>query len=127
MPWVYRVSGGTGITPMLQVIRAIQRDPSDHTEVWLLFANQTEEDILLRSELEALPRDRFHLWYTVDRPPAVWKFSSGFINSSMCAQHLPIPADDVFLFVCGPKPMVEAACEPAFRELGFKHEDWLVF
>ena len=38
------------------VIRAIQRDPNDKTEVWLIFANQTEEDILLREELEACAR-----------------------------------------------------------------------
>ena len=38
------------------VIRAIQRDPKDMTEVWLIFANQTEEDILLREELEACVR-----------------------------------------------------------------------
>ena len=46
------VAGGTGITPMLQVIRAILKDPSDRTELWLIFANQGEEDILLRKELE---------------------------------------------------------------------------
>ena len=48
-----------------------RQDPSDSTELWLLFANQTEEDILLRDELEQLREehaDRFHLWYTVDRP-----------------------------------------------------------
>jgi NAD(P)H-flavin reductase len=38
------------------VIRAIQRDPKDKTEVWLIFANQTEADILLREELEACER-----------------------------------------------------------------------
>lgn len=29
-----------GITPMLQVIRAIMKDPDDHTVCHLLFANQ---------------------------------------------------------------------------------------
>ena len=36
-----------------------------------LFCNKTEEDILLREELEQVQRDhpdRFKLWYTVDRP-----------------------------------------------------------
>ena len=89
------VAGGTGITPMLQVIRQILKDPKDKTEIWLLFANQTEEDILLRKELEAIPKERFHLWYTVDRPPASgWKYSSGFVNLEMCRDHLPTPAED---------------------------------
>jgi hypothetical protein len=37
-----------------QVIRAILKDPSDRTELWLIFANQSEDDILLRKELEAI-------------------------------------------------------------------------
>lgn len=34
------IAGGTGITPMLQIIRAMIKDPEDKTEVSLLFANQ---------------------------------------------------------------------------------------
>lgn len=37
----------------------------------LIFANQTEADILLRQELEeaaAEHPDRLRIWYTVDRP-----------------------------------------------------------
>uniref|UniRef100_A0A8D2AXF8 NADH-cytochrome b5 reductase 3 n=1 Tax=Sciurus vulgaris TaxID=55149 RepID=A0A8D2AXF8_SCIVU len=66
------IAGGTGITPMLQVIRAIMKDPDDHTVCYLLFANQTEKDILLRPELEELRNEhsaRFKLWYTVDKAP----------------------------------------------------------
>ena len=56
---------------MLQLIRTVFRDPNDKTNLSLLFANQTEEDILLREELEEVQKqfpDRFKLWYTVDRP-----------------------------------------------------------
>jgi Oxidoreductase NAD-binding domain len=100
---------------VLSVVRAILKDPKDQTEVWLLFANQTEDDILLRSELEEIANDpvngkRFHLWYTLDRPPEGWKYSSGFINKDMCAAHLPPPADDTMLFVCGPPPSECLSC-----------------
>lgn len=64
------ITGGTGIAPMLQLIRHICRDPSDRTEMRLLFANQSEQDILLRNELENYEREhpeQFKLWYTVDR------------------------------------------------------------
>ena len=56
---------------MLQIIQAILKDPEDTTRVSLLFANQTEQDILVREELEAMAKDReqFSLWYTLDRPP----------------------------------------------------------
>ena len=56
---------------MLQLIRQVFRDKNDRTCLSLLFANQTEEDILLREELEEVQKEypeRFKLWYTVDRP-----------------------------------------------------------
>ena len=74
------VLGGTGITPMLQLIRQVFRDKNDRTCLSLLFANQTEDDILLREELEEVQKEypeRFKLWYTVDRP-----------NEGMTEQHL---------------------------------------
>ncbi|KAF5898746.1 NADH-cytochrome b5 reductase 2-like, partial [Clarias magur] len=66
------IAGGTGITPMLQLIRTITADPTDSTKCSLIFANQTEKDILLRKELEEVVKihsDKLHLWYTLDRPP----------------------------------------------------------
>ncbi|XP_064425285.1 NADH-cytochrome b5 reductase 1 isoform X2 [Latimeria chalumnae] len=66
------IAGGTGITPMLQLIRAIMKDPDDSTHCSLLFANQTEKDILLREELEEVQArypERFKLWYTLDKAP----------------------------------------------------------
>ena len=68
---VSMIAGGTGITPMLQLIRHVFRDPRDKTQLALLFANQSEQDILLRQELEEVQRaypDQFKVWYTVDRP-----------------------------------------------------------
>lgn len=65
------IAGGTGITPMLQLISDVFRNPNDTTELSLIFANQTEEDILVREDLERIRDehpDRFKLWYTLDRP-----------------------------------------------------------
>lgn len=55
----------------MQLIRQILRNPDDTSCMALLFANQTEADILLRDELEEAASknpDRLRLWYTVDRP-----------------------------------------------------------
>lgn len=69
---VNMIAGGTGITPMLQLIRHVLKTKDDQTELSLLFANQSEKDILVRKELEeaaeAHPK-QFKLWYTVDSPP----------------------------------------------------------
>lgn len=39
---------------MLQVIQDVAKNPEDKTEVSFIFANKTEEDIILRKELDDL-------------------------------------------------------------------------
>lgn len=57
---------------MLQIIKAILKNPDDLTTMSILFANRTDDDILCRDELESI-RDnyphRVKLWYTLDSPP----------------------------------------------------------
>ena len=36
------MAGGTGLTPMLQVIAAVLKNPADPTQLYLIYANQTE-------------------------------------------------------------------------------------
>ncbi|CAM9114450.1 unnamed protein product, partial [Lampetra planeri] len=69
---VAMIAGGTGITPMLQLIRRIAADPNDNTVCSLIFANQTEKDILLREELQEVKNkhpNKVKLWFTLDKPP----------------------------------------------------------
>jgi nitrate reductase (NAD(P)H) len=64
------IAGGTGITPCWQVLRAVADDPEDTTQIALLYANQTEGDILLRAELDAAAAarpDAIKVYYTCDR------------------------------------------------------------
>jgi cytochrome-b5 reductase len=116
------IAGGTGITPMLQIIRAIMKDPQDQTRISLIYANQTPDDILLRGELDDLKLEfpnRFDLWYTVDRNAGDnWNFSTGFINEDMIREHLPTPGDDTFILMCGPPPMINRACLPNLEKVG---------
>jgi len=119
---VSMIAGGTGITPMLQLVRAVFRDPSDTTCLSLLYANQTEDDILLRAELEEVAAehpDRFKLWYTVDRPAEGWAYSSGFISADMIQQALFPPSEDNLVLLCGPPPMINFACTPNLDKLGY--------
>jgi cytochrome-b5 reductase len=64
------IAGGTGITPMLQVIEEILRNPQDSTHVTLVFANVSPKDILLKPKLdrfaEAHPK-RFKIHYVVEK------------------------------------------------------------
>ena len=127
------IAGGTGITPMLQMMHAILRDePNSDITMSLLYANQTEDDILVRQELEEAVKlypGRFKLHYTLDRSPKGWKQSTGFITKEMIEEHLPKAASDgsTQILMCGPPPMVKFACLPNLEALGFKKTDYYVF
>jgi len=108
------IAGGTGITPMLQVIREILSNPEDTTEINLIFANQTERDIILRDELDALDYlyPNFNVFYTLDRAPRQWKNGTGFVSQEMIQEHISSPEDDVLVLVCGPKGFMNHVCGP---------------
>ncbi|XP_075898736.1 NADH-cytochrome b5 reductase 2 [Nelusetta ayraudi] len=123
---VAMIAGGTGITPMLQLIRRISADPGDNTKCSLIFANQTEKDILLREELEEVKEnhaDKLNLWFTLDKPAQDWKYSTGFVNLDMIKDHLPAPSSDVLVVLCGPPPMIQYACMPNLEKLGHKTDN----
>lgn len=122
MKKVVMLAGGTGITPMLQLIRAMLKDPSDQTCISLLFANQTEKDILLREELDSLAKnyvDRLKVWYTLDTSGDGWSYSTGHINADMIQKHMFPPSNDTIVLMCGPPPMINFACNPNLDKLGY--------
>ena len=81
------IAGGTGITPMLQIIKAIIRGRAagDTTEVDLIFANVNEEDILLREDLDSLAAKdpKFRVHYVLNNPPEKWTGGVGFVTADM--------------------------------------------
>ncbi|KAK4623863.1 NADH-cytochrome b5 reductase 1 [Fulvia fulva] len=116
------IAGGTGITPMLQVARAIQRGrkAGDKTKVDLIFANVNPEDILLKDDLDKLAAEdeHFNVYYVLNNPPETWAGGVGFVTGEMIKGRLPPPAKDVKLLLCGPPPMV-SAIKKAAESLGY--------
>ncbi|KAI9047673.1 hypothetical protein LZ554_008384 [Drepanopeziza brunnea f. sp. 'monogermtubi'] len=106
------IAGGTGITPMYQVARAIFNNPDDKTKVTLVFANVTEEDILLKKELAELENtypQRFRAFYVLDKPAKGWTGGSGYITKELLKTVLPEPKEEnIKIFVCGPPPLYKA-------------------
>ncbi|KAH0533400.1 hypothetical protein TsFJ059_001974 [Trichoderma semiorbis] len=116
------IAGGTGITPMYQLIRAICEDDKDTTEVSLILANRTEEDILLRKELEAFATNypkNFKVWYMLDQPPQKWAYGKGFVTQAVMTSKLPGPSPDTKVMLCGPPGMVNAS-KKALVAMGFE-------
>lgn len=105
------IAGGTGITPMLQIIRAALKNPADRTRLSLIYANVNVEDILLKKELDDLVAaypNRFSVYYVLNNPPEGWTGGVGFVTKAQIEKYLPCTADDIKLLMCGPPPMMTA-------------------
>ncbi|CEQ42387.1 SPOSA6832_04213 [Sporobolomyces salmonicolor] len=167
------IAGGSGITPMWQILQAINAqvspqacwprrvaltwrfggsspvsptvnsNPEDKTKATLIFANVTEEDILLRKEFEGLAKskpDQFSVVFPLDKPPANWTGPTGYVNSEVLEAALkgfgtgPEKKEKVKVFVCGPPGQMKAISgtkksmkeqgpvEGVLKELGYTEE-----
>ncbi|CAE6394875.1 unnamed protein product [Rhizoctonia solani] len=105
------IAGGTGITPMLQIIRAALKNPLDLTKISLIYANVSKEDILLKTELDDLAArypSRFSVYYVLNNPPEGWDGGIGFVTKDMIEKHMPPTESNIKILLCGPPPMLNA-------------------
>ncbi|XP_074371503.1 nitrate reductase [NADH] 2-like [Apium graveolens] len=126
------IAGGSGITPIYQVMQAILKDPEDETKMFVVFANRTEDDILLKDEMDAWAekyKNRVKIWYVIgkklrdDR-----KYSVGRISESILREHVPAGCVDTLALACGPPAMIEHAVTPNLDKMGYDtKESLLVF
>lgn len=112
------VAGGSGITPMIAIIRWILAR-SLPVELFLLYANKTEADIIFREEWGGYARAHanFHCRHVLSEPPVGWSQGTGRISELTLRTHLPPPAADTVIFLCGPPPMVDAI-ETTLKSIG---------
>jgi len=115
------IAGGTGITPMLQIIRAVMKNPSDATKISLIYANVNTEDILLKKELDELAQqypNKFTVFYVLNNPPLTWNGGVGFVSKEQIKERLPPTQDNIKILLCGPPPMM-TAMKKHLDELGY--------
>ncbi|MED6181075.1 NADH-cytochrome b5 reductase [Stylosanthes scabra] len=94
------IAGGSGITPMFQITRAVLENPKDKTMIFLLYANVTVDDILLK-------------------PPNEWNGGVGYITKEMIQTHCPAPSNDIQILKCGP-PLMNNAMTTYLNALGYQ-------
>jgi NAD(P)H-flavin reductase len=121
------IAGGTGITPIFQLLRSLLEDDlsssSDEMVTFrLLFANRSENDILLKSELDDMASrhsDRFQVHYTLSTTPEDWNGETGHVTQQMLSSCLFSPGPASVALLCGPPIMIEHSCVPYLLRLGF--------
>jgi len=122
------LAGGTGITPMLQIVSAAMLEKGDSTKFSLIYGNKTQDDILVREQLDELEKHsggRFKVHYTLDFPPEGWTQKKGFITADMIKECLPAPSEKPLILMCGPPPMVEFACKKNLEALGYEKKSYV--
>jgi ferredoxin-NADP reductase len=111
------VAGGSGIVPLMAMIRLRTTAGSD-ADTRLLFSSRGWEDVIYREELERLNSDGLRVVHALTRSqPPGWRGYARRVDAGMLGDVGPGPAERPRVYVCGPTPFVEAVAE-ALVQLG---------
>jgi nitrate reductase (NAD(P)H) len=125
------VCGGSGITPIFQVLRAVMKDKDDKTFCLVLYGNRTETDILCKTELDAMTTGQDHkckLQYSLSKPHEKWQGRCGRMDEKLYRDEVgpPSTASEDLVLICGPEPL-EQSVKSIFTKMGWPEEDLLFF
>lgn len=99
------IAGGTGITPCFQFLQYCASQ-NENVNISLLYANKTENDILLRPILEEYVAEQvISSYYVLEKPPENWNMGTGFISEEHIRERMPPPDKETLIFHSGPRAM----------------------
>ncbi len=109
------IAGGAGITPFISILRQLKYDDKLIGNI-LLFANRTEDDIIIKDELdEMLGENHIDI---LSKPKSPGKQSTR-INKELLKQFIKSQAQ--YYYICGPDEFV-TELKNALIELGVANE-----
>jgi ferredoxin-NADP reductase len=108
---VLLVGGGSGVVPLMAMIRHRVRTGSD-APMRLLYSSRTIEDVIYREELDELTGDGLEVFHTLTREqPPGWAGYARRIDADILRE-VAWPADErPQVFVCGSTRFVDAAAD----------------
>jgi ferredoxin-NADP reductase len=113
------VGGGSGVVPLMAMLRAHAAAGSD-VPARLLLSSRSWDEVIYREELARLGRAHpaIEVVHTLTRSaPPGWEGPRRRIDRDMLAELAWPPADEPLAYVCGPTGLVEAAAD-ALVDLG---------
>jgi ferredoxin-NADP reductase len=103
------VAGGSGLVPLMAMLRHRAAESSD-VDARLLLSARSLEDVLYRDELSRLQDVAIH--YTLTRTrPAGWTGYDRRVDPEMLEEIGPAVAEEPKVFVCGPTAFVEQVAD----------------
>jgi ferredoxin-NADP reductase len=114
---VLLVGGGSGVVPLMAMIRESAAAGSD-VDMRLLYSSRSWDDVIYRDELGRLAGGGLTVAHSLTRSqPAGWTGYARRVDAEMLAEVGPASRDRPHVYVCGPTPFVEAVAS-ALVELG---------
>jgi ferredoxin-NADP reductase len=105
------VGGGSGVVPLMAMIRA-RADAGSDVDTRLIFSSRSWDDVIYRDELERLAGNGLEVVHTLTRSqPPGWNGYARRVDAEMLAEVGPEPAEEPHVYVCGPTPFVEAVAQ----------------
>ncbi|MGQ0828366.1 MAG: 2Fe-2S iron-sulfur cluster-binding protein [Bacteroidota bacterium] len=106
-------AGGSGITPMLSILKTVLRSEPQST-ITLFYGNNDESSIIFKKQIEQLAianSDRLNVIHILNTAPANHPVSlQGMMtkekNIELIKNYVPVTADNEY-FICGPGPMMD--------------------
>lgn len=105
------VGGGSGLVPLMAMLRHRQRE-SDQVDTRLLLSARTRAEVLYADELAHAAGDGVAIYYTLTRERSNdWTGWTRRVDADMLGEVGP-PADKrPLIYVCGPTPFVESVAD----------------
>lgn len=125
----FMISGGSGITPIFQVLRAVMQDREDQTHCTVLDGNRLVEDILCKSDLDKFAREnegRCKIVHTLTKGPEDWEGRRGRIGPSLLREYCVKKDQDSLILICGPEAL-EKSVHVALIEQGWQENELMFF
>lgn len=121
------ILGGSGITPGYSLIARAILSADDKTQIRVVDANRTEEDILLHAELDSFERHgdsgRLNITHVLSHPNDEWNGKKGHVDATILKEALFEPGGKTGVFLCGPPAMIQQAVLPVLRDWGFNEDE----
>ncbi|KAL9539821.1 hypothetical protein MBANPS3_010044 [Mucor bainieri] len=114
------VAGGTGITPMWQLMQAALRDSVKRPFMSLIYCARSVDEIIFYKELKQLECDQLRVRLVLSEVPedGSWTGGVGRFTMGELQRYLFPFADSTsrLTFLCGPDPMLTHCCLPLLKE-----------
>ncbi len=113
-PYYVAIAGGSGITPVLSILKTVLRE-NPKSRFTLLYGNRNSASIMFLEELAGLKNrylDRLEIYHFLENEAEEVELFNGRLDAAKCEEVFSTLVDvkeaDA-VFICGPGPMMDAA------------------